>query len=248
MQIPQYRLSFIQDADLWHHVKATVLKYRFRINLKDFNKNLIDPIKLTFDAEVYQKTLKEIIETEVLRQLDKSNTNWIGYFHQNIFKYINPEWTVPSKGYDIINQKQKIFVEMKNKHNTMNSSSAQKTYMRMQNTLLKDPNANCYLVEVIARNSQNQKWVIALDGETVSNEKIRRISIDQFYFLVTGQSDAFQELCQVLPTVIKDVVQHIKEIKIENTVFEELEKISPTLLSSLYLLAFEKYEGFNKLK
>ena len=85
MQIPQYRLSFIQDADLWHHVKATVLKYRFRINLKDFNKNLIDPIKLTFDAEVYQKTLKEIIETEVLRQLDKSNTNWIGYSHQNIF-------------------------------------------------------------------------------------------------------------------------------------------------------------------
>ena len=36
MPIPKYSLSFIQDADLWHHVKDTVLKYRFKIDLKDF--------------------------------------------------------------------------------------------------------------------------------------------------------------------------------------------------------------------
>ena len=29
-----------------------------------------------------------------------------------------------------------------------------------------------------------------------------------------------------------------------NTVFTELEKLSPNLLKSLYILAFEKYEGF----
>ena len=44
----------------------------------------------------------------------------IEYFHQNIFKYINPKWKVPKKGFDLINEKDKIFVEMKNKHNTMN--------------------------------------------------------------------------------------------------------------------------------
>ncbi|MEA3332914.1 MAG: Eco47II family restriction endonuclease [Pseudomonadota bacterium] len=42
----KYGLSFISDADLFEHVKDTVGKYRFQINLKEFNKNLIDPIKL----------------------------------------------------------------------------------------------------------------------------------------------------------------------------------------------------------
>ena len=46
----KYNLGFISDEDLFHHVKETVEKYRFKIDLKKFNKNLIDPIKLTFTA------------------------------------------------------------------------------------------------------------------------------------------------------------------------------------------------------
>ena len=79
-----YHLDFISDNDIFQHVKHTVLKYRFQIGLADFNSNLIDPVKLTFDAKVYKKDIKDVIESEVIRQLDKSNTNHIGYFHQNI--------------------------------------------------------------------------------------------------------------------------------------------------------------------
>jgi len=81
----KYNLSFIEDDELFNHVKETVEKYRFKIDLKRFNKNLIDPIKLTFDSEIYKKSIAEIIESEIIRQMDKSNTNYIGYFHQNIF-------------------------------------------------------------------------------------------------------------------------------------------------------------------
>lgn len=49
----KYGLSFISDDDLYHHVKNTVLKYRFQIDFKKLNKNLIDPIKLTFDSAIY---------------------------------------------------------------------------------------------------------------------------------------------------------------------------------------------------
>jgi hypothetical protein len=42
-----YGLSFISDKDLFDHTKETVEKYRFQINLAEFNKNLVDPIKLT---------------------------------------------------------------------------------------------------------------------------------------------------------------------------------------------------------
>jgi len=159
----KYELGFISDEDIFHHVRDTVLKYRFKIDLTQFNGNLIDPIKLTFDAKVYKKDIEDVLESEIIRQLDKSNTNHIGYFHQNIFKFVGNGWTVPKEGYDIVNETEHIYVEMKNKHNTMNSSSAKNTYMRMQNTLIKDPQAACMLVEVIASNSQNIKWNVSID-------------------------------------------------------------------------------------
>lgn len=54
-----------------------------------------------------------------------------------------------------------FFVELKNKHNTMNSSSSQKTFMKMQNHLLNSKNSKdiCALVEVIAKKSANEPWI-----------------------------------------------------------------------------------------
>lgn len=242
-----YDLDFIDDESLFNHVKETVLAYSFSMNLKEFNSNLIDPIKLTFDSIVYSQGIESTIENEVLRQLDKSNSNLIGYFHQNIFKYIGEGWIVPRQGYDIECPAKNYHVEMKNKHNTMNSSSSAKTYMRMLNTIVKNPDATCMLVEVIAKSSQNIEWVVTLDGiKQPSNHKIRRVSIDKFYEIVTGRQTAFFELCTVLPIVIQDVVDDIKSMTKENTVFKELSKISDDLLTSIYLLSFKHYEGFSK--
>ncbi|MCF6288000.1 MAG: Eco47II family restriction endonuclease [Proteobacteria bacterium] len=241
----KYNLGFISDGNLYKHVKETVLKYRFQINLNQFNKNLVDPIKLTIDSNVYSKSLEEIIEAEITRQLDKSNTNQIGYFHQNIFNYIDGDWEVPKIGFDLINKKDKIFVEMKNKHNTMNSSSSQKTYMSMQNEILQGADVTCMLVEVIAKKSQNIPWKISLNKKPIQHDNIRRVSIDNFYKMVTGEKDAFKKLCEVLPIVLKDVVSDEDVRKIENTVFTELQSISPNTLKSLYLLAFRSYEGFD---
>jgi len=242
--VQRYDLGFISNRDLFNHVKETVEKYRFKIDLKKFNKNLIDPIKLTFDSKVYGKSLEDIIESEIIRQMDKSNTNHIGYFHQNIFKYIDSDWEVPEQGFDLINERQKIYVEMKNKHNTMNSSSSQKTYISMQNKILHGANIKCMLVEVIAKNSQNIPWKISINGQAFEHENIRRVSIDKFYEIVTGERDAFKKLCQVLPKVLEDVVASMEVETIENSVFEQLSAISPNLLKSLYMLSFNKYEGF----
>ncbi|MCK4635589.1 MAG: Eco47II family restriction endonuclease [Candidatus Moranbacteria bacterium] len=241
----KYNLDFISDENILKHVKETVEKYRFAIDLKDFNKNLIDPIKMTFDSRVYKENIEDRIENEVSRQIDKSNTNLIGYFHQNIFKYITNFWNVPKKGFDIINEKEKIYVEMKNKHNTMNSSSSQKTYMRMQHKINSKPNAVCFLVEVIAKNSQNIPWQISLDGESISNEKIRRISIDIFYEIVTEDKFAFKKLCEQLPIIINDAVNILDDRTSTNTVLNELREYSENTLESLYLLSFKKYQGFS---
>ena len=51
-----WTLSFISEEDFTKHVKATIEKYGEKLesfDLKRFNKNIIDPIKLIFDKTVY---------------------------------------------------------------------------------------------------------------------------------------------------------------------------------------------------
>lgn len=244
----EYALGFISSPQLFQHVRATVEKYRAVIDLAAFNKNIIDPIKLTFDSKIYRKSIEESVEIEIVRQLDKSNNNHIGYFHQNIFQYFEG-WQVPPSGYDIIHRERKIYVEMKNKHNTMNSSSSQKTYMRMQSTLLQQPDAECLLVEVIAKKSQNVPWVASLDGDSVTHPRIRRVSIDQFYQIVTGDPFAFRQLCAVLPKVIDDVIASMQtDHLVQNSVVTQLQaQEHDDLLRAIYLTSFGRYQGFDQL-
>ena len=239
-----YQLGFISNENIFKHVKDTVKLYRTFIDLKSFNDNIIDPIKLTFDAKVYGKTFEEIIESECIRQIDKTNSNRIGYFHQNLFKYAGNGWEVPVTGFDVINEKQHIYAELTNKHNTMNSASSQKTYMKMQNKLLQDDRAICMLVEVIAKKSQNIKWSTTVDGIPFSHECIRRVSIDKFYETVFGDGEAFFKLCRALPDILEDVVMELQCGTIQNSVYDELHQLSPDTFKSLYLLAFKTYDGF----
>ncbi len=249
-----YLLDFISQQDFEDHVLNTLKTYKSvlkSVNLNKFNDNIIDPIKLLFDKEVFNKTYKEIINLEIHRQRDKSNNNIIGYFHQNIFKYIE-KCKVPKEGWDIIFNSNQItyYVEMKNKHNTMNSSSSAKTFMKMQNHLLNGDDKDisiCALVEIIAKKSQDIPWVITLDKIKQSeNERLRRISIDKFYEIVTGDKEAFKKLCLQLPITIQKLINKDNTLKVEeDTVFYELELLDDNILISLYKLAFSTYEGFD---
>lgn len=240
-----YNLGFISDEDIYNHVRETVQRYSVSIDLNEFNSNIVDPIKLTFDAKVYGRTLEEVIASECFRQMDKSNNNHIGYFHQNLFRYAGNGWEVPEEGFDVVNNNRHIFVEIKNKHNTMNSAASQKTYMKMQNKIVRDGRATCMLVEVIAKRSQNKTWVVTVDKEQFNNEHIRRVSMDKFYEIVFEDPLAFAKLCKALPVILDDVVQELGNTENQNTVFNELAAISPDIMKSLYLLAFKTYEGFD---
>ena len=250
----EYKISFIKQEDFEHHVAETIKSYDKTLNkidLNRFNENVIDPIKLTFDKALFNKTWEEIIGLEIHRQRDKSNTNAIGYFHQYMFKYV-ANCIVPDQGFDVIftnNEGKKLYVELKNKHNTMNDAAQKDTALKLFNQLLADPDCiGCYLVEVIAPQSRNIVWTKTLrDGTLVSNERIRRVSIDIFYEIVTGRKDAFYQICTQLPITIDKLIKN-KSVRVveQDTVVEELSKKNPDLLKSLYLLAFESYLGFDQ--
>ncbi|MEG0492721.1 MAG: Eco47II family restriction endonuclease [Clostridia bacterium] len=267
-----WKLTFIREDDFRNHVRATIEKYGEKLesfDLKRFNKNLVDPIKLIFDKTVYQSSWEEIVGNEIFRQRDKSNNNDIGYFHQRMFQYIK-NCRVPDNGkeggWDVIYENENgieipdggkvhtIYVEMKNKHNTMNSASAGKTFIKMQNQLLRDDDCACFLVEAIAQRSQNIKWETTVDNHKVGHKLIRRVSIDKFYALVTGIEDAFHQICMALPSMIQQVVDILGDTLIPNdTVIDELkaiveekhmEKDDLAIAMAVYMLGFGGYNGF----
>ena len=264
-----WNLDFISEENFKKHVQATILKYGEKLesfDLKRFNSNLVDPIKLIFDKSVYKTSWEEIVNSEIFRQRDKSNNNDIGYFHQNIFSYFDG-CEVPQEGWDVICRNpdgivmpdgdvvHTIYVEMKNKHNTMNSASSAKTYIKMQSQLLDDDDCACMLVEAIAKYSQNVKWTTKVDGKSVQHKRIRRVSMDQFYAIVTGDENAFYKMCMALPEVINAVVQEEGAVEVpEDTVVQELRKVAElytdqtediAMAMAVYMLGFSTYLGFN---
>ena len=200
-----YNLGFISDEDIYNHVKETVMRYSASINLREFNKNIVDPIKLTFDAKVYGKTMEEVVASECMRQMDKSNNNHIGYFHQNLFRYAGHGWTVPPEGFDVVNEEMHIFVEMKNNLNKMKHKEQRLMMMRMFDKLLKDSKATCLMVDLSKYNSVEMPWIVDVDGCKYSDERIKYCSISRFYEIAFGHKDAYQVLCSSLPTILSDI-------------------------------------------
>jgi hypothetical protein len=240
-------LNFISEQAFDSHVKETINKYMESfapMNLERFTSNIVDPIKLTFDSFLLGININQIIQNEILRQRDKANNNFIGYFHQNLFRFL-PKCTVPQQGWDIIFEKDKntkIFVELKNKHNTMNSSSAAQTFEKMTQHITIHPNDYCYLVEVISENSQKKIW-------KNNNSRIFRVSIDKFLSEITGDRKAFKKICTRLPFAIDKILKKQQRISIQkDSVIDELKQYDENILKALYVLSFSSYEGFDDLE
>lgn len=275
----EWTLGFITHNDFKTHVAETIKQYGDKLvpyNTEKFNSNIIDPIKMIFDKAIYGTSWSDIVSSEIFRQRDKSDNNSIGYFHQRIFQYIDKCHVPPNGkegGWDVIVDKPEgyqidefntvhtIYVEMKNKHNTMNGSASNDTFIKMMDQMHNDDDCACFLVEAIAVHSQNKIWEkkVRNKDKKISQRRIRRVSIDKFYEIVTGESDAFYQVCMVLPDVINEVVNESDgEITIpHDIVFDELEEASKrfnesdkekAMLMAMYMLGFSEYNGFKGMR
>lgn len=265
-----WTIGFITEEQFKEHVRQTINKYGVKLkpyDLEKFNSNLVDPVKAVFDRAIYGWSWEDMVSSEIFRQRDKANTNDIGYFHQQIFRYMK-DCRVPDNGkeggWDVIVSKpdgyavsagdvvHTIFVEMKNKWNTMNMASAGNTYIKMQDQLLHDDDCVCFLVEAIAKRHQNIVWNTTVERRKVGHKRIRRVSLDVFYEIVTGEPDAFYQVCQALPVVIREVLTGDLRPPVD-TVFVELQEKAKELygntddfsiMMAIYLLGFGSYTGF----
>lgn len=249
-------LSFVSDEHFMQCVSnlhKSYLKAKKNVTKKSFYSNKVDTIKMTFDAKFNNIDEESLIQLEILRQIDKSINNSIGTFHEQVLGGIEGFEVGKLSGFDIKANDNTLFADIKNKHNTMNSSSAESLFNKLARYADDYKRAKCYWVQILAKSSFNELWKGDINGKEYSHSRVYKISGDQFYALLSGKEDAFLQLYQALPIAINDFLNSIKQQSKnkENSVIDEIKsEIYPTGKGILEQITFENYSyylAFDKL-
>lgn len=249
-------VDFVTDEHLLNcitNLHKSYLKAKNNITKKNFYNNKVDTIKLTFDAQFNEINQESLIQAEILRQIDKSINNSIGTFHEQILGGIEGFEVGNLSGYDIKAKDNTLFADIKNKHNTMNSSSAEALFQKLSKYADENKKAKCYWVQILAKSSFCELWKGEINGKEYSHSRVYKISGDQFYALLSGKENALFQLYKILPTAINDYLNSIEKsdtIK-ENSALDEIKSETQTskrtILNQITFENYSYYLGFEKL-
>lgn len=249
-------VGFVSDAHLLACIGNLYDAYqraKNNISKKNFYSNKVDTIKLTFDSKFNDIDEEKLIQTEILRQIDKSINNSIGTFHEQVLGGIKGFEAGNLTGYDIKAIDNTLFADIKNKHNTMNSSAAEALFQKLKRYADDYKQAKCYWVQILAKSSFCELWSGDINGKEYSHSRVYKISGDQFYALLTGQHDALFQLYKALPIAIKDYLKTVEtnEDILENSALKEIKSQTKTskrtVLDQITFDNYGYYLGFDKL-
>ena len=102
--MPNKYVNFISDQHLLKCIENLHLAYtkaKNNISKKSFYSNKVDTIKLSFDAKFNSISEDDLIQSEILRQIDKSINNSIGTFPEEILGGINGYEVGKLSGFDM---------------------------------------------------------------------------------------------------------------------------------------------------
>lgn len=232
-------VEFVSDEDFLECVRKVVESYQTLdenvtpTSILTESKNTIDEFKTIFDVCVNQISFDEWSKIELTRQQDKTINNKIGEFHQELLGKVDG-WVDLGIGdeteIDLKKEDNTVFVELKNKYNTMNSSSEKTCREKLENVIEKYPDATAYWAYVISKNYKSECRVWKYQQR--EDERIRRISGDRLYAMVTGDSKALQKTFNAIPKAIVEILgedykltEEDEELQIEynNIIFKKEE-------------------------
>lgn len=249
-------VDFVSDDHLLvciENLHQAYVRAKNNITKRQLYSNKVDTIKLTFDATFNEIDEESLIQSEILRQIDKSINNSIGTFHEQVLGGIKGFEAGNLSGYDIKAKDNSLFADIKNKHNTMNSSAAEALFQKLSRYANDYKKAKCYWVQILAKGSFCELWSGDINGKEYSHSRVYKISGDQFYALLSGQDDALFQLYKKLPSAIKDFLKSVGQGKdiVQNSALEEIKSETETSKRSvLDQITFENYSyylGFNEL-
>ncbi|MAZ56524.1 Eco47II family restriction endonuclease [bacterium] len=201
----------LEDKDLLDAVSEVINSVHTDLQSidKSLHSNVIDPFSALFDASMQNISYEEWLEQEKMRQVQKTLQNAIGYFHETIIGKLNGWNQLSQGGYDVENKRKKVFAELKNKHNTMNSSTSEAVYTKMAEFLDGEKNGHtAYVVIVIPKSSNryNKTFAPSVRGTRLpERDDLKVVDGATFYEIATGDSEALNKLYASLPEAIKHV-------------------------------------------
>lgn len=131
-------VDFVSDEDFLECVRKVVEAYQSLdenvtpTSILKESKNTIDEFKTIFDVCVNQISFDEWLKFELTRQQDKTINNKIGEFHQELLGKVDG-WIDLGIGdeteIDLKKEDNAVFIELKNKYNTMNSCDEPRVFI-----------------------------------------------------------------------------------------------------------------------
>lgn len=204
-------LDFISDEALENAVSHVFQSFTKAVVETDIHKNTLDPFSAFLEASFANDSFDGWALKEKQRQSQKTFQNAIGDFHQMVLGSF-PTWRNlgTGGGLDVCSDKMKMLAEIKNKHNTMNSSSALEVYDKITEMLSLEQynDYTGYCVKIIPKSSKGipPTEFTPSDAKTkrkrIKNPRILQIDGKRFYALASGDTDAMEKVYDALPSVI----------------------------------------------
>ncbi len=171
-------------------------------------KNVVDPFLSLMKSDTFRiKSVCELRSSQDTESANRGLSNAIGLFHQGILGSVEG-WENHDDVYDLRSEKKKMIVELKNKHNTMNSTDRSGVIQKLSNSIQKEA-ADWTAALVLIIPSEPERYrknignrIIEMDGAS-------------FYHLVTGHSDAIRQLFEHLSnrlSIPDEIRLHCREI------------------------------------
>lgn len=211
-------VDFVSDKDFLECIKWVCDSYPSSkdINMKDIQRNIVDPIKQMFDISAMNVSLETWNKNELIRQQDKTINNRIGEFHQKLLGKVNG-WENLGTGdvtkVDLRKKDNTIFLELKNKENTVNADSKDQVRKKLTEILKMYPFAQTYWAYIISMNGDSGECVWKYHEE--ENPKIKKIWGKRVYELVTGDSNALEQVWKAIPLAVAKIMSKNFKIKID---------------------------------
>ncbi len=213
-------VDFVSDEHFLRCVKWVCDAYPDKsadVNMEMLQRNALDPFKMVFDIVNGKTEVETWVKNEAIRQFDKTINNRIGEFHQKLLGGVNG-WTNLGTGdeskVDLKRKDNSIFMELKNKFNTVNADSLQSVRQKLERCVIKNPKAMAYWAYIVERDGSSGESPWSYRGE--NNPRIRKIWGGKVYELVTGDTMSFGKTWRTLPAAINDVIGKRNAISEEN--------------------------------
>jgi hypothetical protein len=216
----------MKNKELENLIKIFFKEHIISISEEPINRKIttIDLIKKSTDKIIYNLTDEAWYKFDNVRLKDKQINNKIGELHEFLLakskNYVKCNSVDKNIQVDIMKTDKSVFIELKNKYNTMNNSSKLQTIERLKDIKHKYPESLCLIGIINGKNNSSSKKKIS------SNPEIWKYTGEELFNLVFNEKNYLNTVESIITSGLK---LWIEEYKKENSIENNKEEINDNI-------------------